>query len=637
VTPEQEQKYLLYYEQELRYLHEMGADFAARHPKQARYLALEANRCEDPHVERLLEAFAFLAARIHMKLDDDLPLVGEAILNAVYPQLLRPVPSMSIVEIHPTTEAGRMTGPFPIRSGTLLRSAPVNGVPCAFRTAYDLELWPLSVTSAEWTSADKLESGPRFSNAIHAIRIVIRAFNGLSLGRLPLDRLRVHLHGDDALTYTLYETLFTRLTSIVIRKPDSRLPPVELPSSCLEAVGFERKPTRSKSTNGTPEHPSVPAGSDFDLLGEPWLFPYEERPLSAYRLLHEFFAFPQKFLFVDLTGLEQAAGLSLEDRVELIFLFSQVAGEERRKRLAGIRSWTFKLGCTPVVNLFESTFDPFTLDHRKPAYPLRFARHPEAHDLFAIRKVLGEDRGSTTVREYQPFYSVRRNFDSSVPDIFWVANRRPPVSTAERGVATHLSFVDLSLRPLSPPVEFITVKIFATNRDLPRALDKGGEMETDIGSPVSSVVLLSKPTNPYRPPFGLPDQWRLVSQLSLNYLSLVQEGKTALQQLLRLYNFSDLPQNERMIQGIKRLSSERGFAKITTANGIAFGRGWNIDLEMDEDHFPGEITYLFAAVLERFFASYATLNSYTQLTVRSTQRKEVVHQWLPRAGERILM
>lgn len=204
----------------------------------------------------------------------------------------------------------------------------------------------------------------------------------------------------------------------------------------------------------------------------------------------------------------------------------------------------------------------------------------------------------------------------------------------------YLSLVDLSFRPMHPKVDAVTVKTLCTNRDLPSRLPFGsetGDFELEISAPLKRITALRKPTPPLRPAIGKSIYWRLISHLSLNYLSLVEEGKESLQQILSLYNITNSPYSERVIAGIAGLKSKRKFARLVSDDGIAFARGFEVELEFDEEQFVGGGVYLFSAVLERFLANYASLNSFTQLTARTLQRKEPLRQWPPRAGQKILV
>src|SRR5580692_6585344 len=270
---------LLYYERELDYLRKSAAQFAEKYPKVASRLVLEPTKCEDPHVERLLEAFAFLAARIHIKLDDDFPEITEGLLSVVYPQLVRPIPSMSVVEFQLDPEKGKLSSALKIDRGSSLFSKPISGIPCTFRTSYDTTLWPLTVSAAELRPPSQLKPAVKTSDSAWAIRLELKCAKDVSFSALKPDKLRFYLDGESGLVNIIYELLFSRLNRIQVRDltPGSRLAPVFLPASALQPVGF---------------------GPDEGMA------PYSSSSFAGHRILLEYFAFPEKFLFIDLSGLD---------------------------------------------------------------------------------------------------------------------------------------------------------------------------------------------------------------------------------------------------------------------------------------------------------------------------------------------
>jgi type VI secretion system protein ImpG len=608
---------LLYYERELTYIRQMGAQFAEKYPKIASRLVLEPSKCDDPHVERLLEAFAFLAARVHLKIDDEFPEITEALLGIVYPHFIRPLPSMSIVQFHLDPEKGKLTTGLPIDRDTLIYSKPVDGVPCKFRTCYDTTLWPLAVTAASWTTPDRLKPALK-ADAAGALRLEITCTSSdMEFAKLELDQLRVFLDGESALIHTVYELLCCNLLQIVVRDttPGSKAPALTLPASSFRAVGFEENEG---------------------------LLPYPRRSFIGYRLLQEYFTFPDKFFFVEVNGLRQACANGFKRSAEIIFLFSRFEGDERRQRLeTGISASTFRLGCSPVVNLFPQTAEPILLYQQKYEYPVvPDARRPMAMEVFSVDQVSSLKPQQHEIREYQPFYSLRHSALGERQQTFWVANRRPSVRLNDEGTEIDLALVDLSFRPTRPAADTLTVRTTCTNRDLPARLPFGneaGDFELETGAPIKRIVALRKPTQPIRPPLGKAIQWRLISHLSLNYLSLVSEGRDAMREILKLYDFTGSAASAKTVEGIAGIRSQRQFARVISEEGIAFTRGHKVELELDEEQFVGGGVYLFASVIESFLALYASLNSFSQLTAVVRQRKEVLRAWPPRAGRRMLM
>jgi type VI secretion system protein ImpG len=608
---------LLYYERELDYLRKSAAQFAERHPKVASRLVLEPTKCEDPHVERMLEAFAFLAARVHLKLEDEFPEITEALLSVVYPQLVRPIPSMSVVEFQLDPEKGKLTSGMKIDRNSQLHSKPISGVPCTFRTCYDTTLWPLSVTAAELNAPSRLKPAVKTSDSAWAIRLELRCLKDVSFVSLKPDKLRFYLDGESGLVNILYELLFSRLNRIVVRDltVGSKLAPITLPASALNAVGF------------SPNEGMVP---------------YPSASFAGHRLLMEYFAFPEKFFFVDLTGLEAVTHAGFKDAIEVIFLLSDIEGSGRQQRLElELSKKTFRLGCTPIVNLFSQTAEPIQLNQRKAEYPLvPDVRRPYSVEVFSVDEVAGINAASQKITTYEPFYSLRHFARREDRSCFWLARRRPSARPNDDGTDIALSLLDLNLTTADPDASVLSVKTTCTNRDLPSRLPFGNQdsdFELEGAAPMKRIVALRKPTPPVRPPMGRSILWRLVSHLSLNYLSLVSEGKDALQEILRLYDVGRTAYSQNVIQSILNIRSRPHFARLVSEQGVSFARGMRIEMEIDEDQFTGGGAFLFAAMLERFFGLAASLNSFTQLSVTTPQRKEGLHEWEPRSGRRLLI
>jgi type VI secretion system protein ImpG len=616
---------LHYYERELAYVRRMGAEFAQRYPKIANRLQLEPSKCEDPHVERLIEAFAFLAARVHLKIDDDFPEVSESVLNIVYPHYVRPIPSMSVAELRVDVEQGVPPTGFRVPRGTLLYSRPVEGVPCKFRTCYDTTLWPFTITGAQWLTPDRLKPALRLGDAIAALRIELRCLPGATFSQLDLRTLRLFLNGESNLVHPLYELLANNRRDLVVRevgvpKPKS----ITIDAGALQPAGF---------------------GPDEGML------PYPGRSFDAYRLLQEYFAFPEKYLFFDLGGLEALRTAGFGNAVEIIIPIGAFERTEWRQMLeAGVSQSTVRQGCTPIINLFSQVSEPLLLTQRRHEYTLVAEAHRRVTtEIFSIDDIVAVDPESGDTQRFEPLYSHRHGANNG--GAFWQSKRRFSGWRSDVGTDVVLSFVDLSGRVVYPDFEVVTARLTCFNSDLPSRLPFGnerGDFELDRGGPVKAIVALAKPTRVVQPPLGSPQVWRLVSQLSLNYLSLTDSGGTvedgevgkgteAMREVLRLHDFSGEPAARRQIEGVLAVRSAPAFARIATEHGLSFARGRRVDLELDEEQFTGAGAYLFASVLEHFFGLYASINSFSTLTARSRQRKGEIREWPPRAGWKPLL
>jgi type VI secretion system protein ImpG len=615
---------LHYYERELTFLRRMGAEFAQRYPKVAGRLLLEPNKCEDPHVERMLEGFAFLAARVHLKLDDDFPEISEALLNIVYPHYVRPIPAMSVVEMKMDPEQGKLTTGYKIPRGTMLYSRPVDGVPCKFQTCYDTTLWPVYVAAAQWSTPDRLRPPARLGDASAVLRLELRCQPDVSFAKLDLETLRFYIDGEGNLTSALYELLNTSVRQIVVREIGTAGPPkmITLPASSLQPGGL---------------------GRDEGML------PYPGRSFEAYRLLQEYFVFPEKYLFLDFSGFDKVKAAGMGSAIEILVPVGAYERTEWRSMLEpGVTQSTFRLGCAPIVNLFPHVSEPMLLTQRKPEYQIvADARRRLTTEIFSVDAVSAATPESERSLYYRPFYGPMRSkngFDTGGGDerdgLFWISKRRASGWRTDEGTDVLLSFVDRSGRSANPDQDAATARLTCFNSDLPSRLPFGsasGDFELEGGGPVREITALIKPTRVIQPPLGHGRTWRLISQLSLNYLSLVDSGEEALRETLRLYDFADSLVARKQIDGIVGVRSSPAFSRIVTEHGLTFARGRRIDLELDEEQFTGGGVFLFGTVLERFLGLYASINSFSVLGLRSRQRKRIVHEWPARSGWKPLL
>lgn len=605
---------LQFYEQELTYLRRTGAEFAQKYSGVASRLQLEATKCDDPHVERLLEGFAFLAARIHLKLNDDFPEISEALLSVMYPQYVRPIPSMGVVEVELDPEKGKLTSGFHLPRGQSVRSRPVDGFRCQFQTCYPLTLWPLRVTQGSWSAAHALKPPLRGGSAVDALSLKLESSPDVRIDQLELDELRFHISADAGLAETVYELLFNNCSGILLRDPADDKRTIELPPSAIRAVGF---------------------GEDEAVL------PFERREFQGNRLLQEYFSFPAKFLYFDLTGLEALRTSGFDGQMEIVFLISNYEREERRQALeVGVSERTLRLGTVPVVNLFTRACEPIRLTQRRYEYlVVPDARRRDEIHIHSVDEVVGVSGQNEPIR-YHPFYSFRHGRRAPQENTFWYAHRRASSWRSEQGLDTYLSFVDLSGRPLYPDADQVTVRAMCHNGDLPSRLPFGageGDFEIPGGGPIERVTTVIKPTASVAPPLGKPQLWQLISQLSLNYVSLVDGGADALKQLLRLHNFGGSPAADRQIEGLLSLDSQPAYARLMTDQGLTFARGHDVTLQLDEEEYAGGGAYLFATVLERFLALSVALNTYSAMKATTSQRKQPLGSWPPRAGRRPLL
>lgn len=609
--------FLNYYERELTVLRQLGAEFAEKYPKIASRLLLEQNRCGDPHVERMIEAFALLAARVHLKIDDEFPEITQALLGIVYPHFLRPVPSMTVVQFQLDPTQGKQTAGVTIPRGSLLHSRPVDGVPLKFTTCYDTVLWPIEVVAAQLLPPDRLDPPVGATDAVAALRLELQCLPDVAWNALDLDSLQFHINAESDVAQTLYELLCNNCRGILVRNrvAGRRARSVRLESQSLRPLGF----TEDEA-----------------------ILPYPGRSFRGYRLLQEYFAFPEKFLFFELRDLRRIWTEQFEATAEIIFLLSRFERPDRQQLVeSGLSKKTFRLGCSPVVNLFQQTAEPILLHHRRSSYPLvPDVRRRSAMEVFSVDEVVSVQPDTREALRFEPFFCYRHGARANGYQAYWYINRRASDRVDDSGTEVDLTLVSSSGAPMRPNVETVTVRLTCTNRDLPSRVRFGteeGDFDLEGVPMVNRIVSLRQPTETHRPPLRKEAFWPLISQLSLNYLSLAEENKEALKAILKLYNFSGSPDLDRQVEGISRINGRRHFARVISEGGVSFARGTRVEIEFDESQFVGGGVYLFASVLERFLALYATLNSFAQTVARTQQRKEVLREWAPRAGEKPLI
>jgi type VI secretion system protein ImpG len=629
-----------YYEEELRFLRRLGADFARQHQEIADALRLEPNRCDDPHVERLLEGFAFLAARVHRRIDDDFTEISQGLLNVVYPHYLRPIPSMSVVELQLDPAQGAATAGFTVEAGRTLVAPPTRGVRCRFRTCYDTTLWPVEVVEARWQSPHELDLGGHARDLAACLRVRLGCQGDLTFEGLPdFDRLGFFLNGDLALVSALYELLDNSCTGILARAVSGSAKtgtPVMLPKAALQPMGF---------------------GEDHGMLPNP------RRSFQGYQLLQEFFTFPYKFLFFELSHLERMRATAPGKVVDLIFLIGPFEGADRDQPLGRFVSReTIRLGCTPVVNLFEGEAEPVRLSQRRPEYLIRARGSKEfPPEIFSVDEVHAVSPSAPRRIPFAPFYSYRNRSLDSEGGLFWFERRHPSSWLPGGATDVSLAFVDQGGATIYPEFPSATAQLTCFNGRLPSQLSIGAERgDLDLeggGAPLRAILTLMHPTEPIQPPLDGSLHWRLISQLSLNYLSLVSDDPmkgpgdrvgegggrprsgAPLRELLRLYNFGDSSIGEKHVRGITKVGSEPWYARVRGEQGLSFARGRRVSVEFDEDQYSGGGIYLLASVLERFLALYANMNSFTALLarVRSKHKTYTLREWEPRAGHRPLV
>ena len=640
---------LPHYERELGLLRERAQAFAERYPKVAGALMMRGDVVEDPHVERMIESFALLAARVHKRLDDDFPLFTESMLEVLYPHYLRPFPSCSVVHMDVGAQAGQMTRSTAVPRGTVLHSRPVKGVACRFRTSQDVHLLPVRIERAEYRQSLQAPAGSAIAHdATSVLSISLALLSPQASWSVLNERpLRLYLDGEPSQVSVLREALSSNVVGMM-------------------GQGAAHQPwwPMDLDPNGLRRSPQLVGFEDDESLLD-----LDARSHAAYRLLTEYFAFPDKFNFIDLplhcpasvtapSNLAEPAGLAAPRLLTVHILLKGIRSDSDAARLLeGVHARNLVLGCTPVVNLFQQPADPIRVTHTQSEYPVlvdgRRAYAYEVHSIDRVFRVRQTPHGES-VEAFQPFFSLTHDElfgDESGPDgaggrgarvggRYWHAHRDAELADVSPGYEVSLSIVDIDFHPAQPQTDTLSMTVTATNRDLPALLPfgvAGGDLFMDGGGPVKEARLLRKPTNSQRFDLARGAIWRLISHLSINHLSMTSGGLDGLKETLRLYDLPRSAINRRQVDGIVDIRFEPATAWLAGEPYATFVRGTAVRVTVDEENFVGTGLKLFASVLDRLFGLSVHVNSFVQLTLVSARTQEVVLTCPPRNGDQMLL
>jgi type VI secretion system protein ImpG len=602
---------LPYYNRELTAIRELAAEFAARHPKIAGRLRLTADAVDDPHVARLLDGVAFLAARVHHRLDDEFPELTDALLGVLYPHYLAPIPSAAIVEFACQPE---LTAPLAIPPGFALDTEPVRGESCRYRTVYPLSLWPIAIESVRLSGLPlAAPPNPSAEGAVAVLRITLACAGAqATFAGLGVDRLRFFLRGGPAVALPLYELLCAETLSVAFADGPADANPVIVPGTAIVPVGFD------------PEEA---------------LFPWPARSFSGFRLLSEFFAFPEKFLFIDVTGIDAKTLISAGNRLEIFVYLRRAAPELER----AIGAQSLALGCTPIINLFAQRCEPIPISYADTEYRVvADARRQGAVEIYAIEHVR-ETRADGSSRPWHPFYRLSPiGAEPGEPGGFYHVVRRASPAL-QSGTEVFLEPHEPEFEVTRPTDAVLSVDALCLNRDVPSELPFGGghpRLSLVSGAAaVTGATCLTAPTPTLRPPLRERGLWRLVSHLSLGHLSVVggEAGATALKEMLRLYDLRDSAETRTVIEGLVGVAAAPGVARLPGGRLGAFCRGLDVTLEFDPRTWQAAGLYLLATVLDRFLALHASVNSFVRTRAVLRGRPGTRAAWPARAGARALL
>ncbi len=600
---------LPYYERELDAIKRLAAEFADAHPKQAGRLRLSADAVDDPHVARLLEGMAFLAARVHHRLDDEFPELTDALLGLLYPHYLAPVPSCMVAQFDCQPD---LATPARLPAGMVIETEPVRGEELRYRTTAPVTLWPVEVENVRLSGLPLVApANTSAAGATGVLRITLKCMSPeVTFTQLGVERLRFFLRGPTNQTLALYELLGAHTVSIAFANNAVDPTPVIVPAGAIVPVGF------------SPDEA---------------LLPWSARGFSGFRLLTEYFAFPEKFLFFDITRMDSKTLVSAGNRIEIFVYLDRSLPELERT----IGQTSLALGCTPLVNLFPQHCEAVTLSHQDTEYRIvPDARRPRAAEIWSVERVR-ETQPDGSFRPWRPFHRLTEGDpEPSVPGGFYHVARRP-AAPGVPGTEVFLAPHDPAFDPDRPAEAVLSIDALCVNRDLPTDLPFGGGRPRlrliEGAAAVAGLNAVTAATSTLRPPLREAGFWRLISHLSLGHLSVTggAEGAAALKEVLRLYDLRDTAETRAAVEALIGVTAGPGTARAPGRAG-GFCRGLDVTLEFEPRTWQAGGLYLLAAVLEHFLALHGTVNSFTRTRVTLRGRPGTVAAWPAHSGTRVL-
>jgi type VI secretion system protein ImpG len=617
-------KFLEFYNQELKFIRETGAEFAKEYPKIAGRIGLDGFDCSDPYVERLLEGFAFLSARIHLKLDASFPKFTQHLMEQLFPTFLQPTPSMLIAQFTPDFDEGTLNEGVVIPKQTALHSLLGKGeqTACEYRTSHDIKLWPIKLSKAEFINAQELATYTTNSSLNYspktAIMLTLETAPGIKFSEIALDSLMLHIRGTESFPMYLFEALFKGY------------------QGCLYKSSSKKWRQQEEKTNITAHGYSK----------EEALTPYCNRQFDGFRLLKEYFSFAKRYLFLSIDNLQTTLKQCQEEKIQLLLLLDH--NDTRLENL--ISADNFALHCTPAINLFPKRAERINVSRlNNDFHVVPDKLRPLDFEVCSINNIKGFSTSLDFTTEFIPLYGGDEA-NSKHHNAFYTTSRDARnLNVNQRkfghrssyiGTEVYLSLVDPKNAPYADSLRQLSVDTLCCNRDLPLMMPLG-KSKTDFtietGAPCESVRCVGEPTRPLSPLSEGNIAWDLINQLSINFLGINDDESTSalskLKTLLGLMmNKKDHAQSKQ-IDGIIDLKTYQITSRLPFAGPICFGRGVAIEITVDELAYEGNSVFMLGMILDQFFAQYVSINSFTQLILNSSDRGEI-YRWPIRIGLR---
>ncbi|WP_299196653.1 type VI secretion system baseplate subunit TssF [uncultured Tateyamaria sp.] len=618
--------FLSYYEDELTHIRDLAKEFAQLHPAVARNLSLDSVPCPDPYVERLLEGVAYLSARTRLKVDAESSRYVQALLDALYPDLVAPAPAMSLVKLAPGDQVEEMVTGYTVPRGTSMVSGLRDGLAtrACYTTAQDVTLWPIKIEAAEYLqdigALQAVGLGDDLDGARHAagIKLQLCSASTIPLSQIEIDQLDLYL-GHQARGGLLFDAIHGHSTTLMARGKSGGFSQ----AGQVEMIGM--------------------------ALSETLLPPVSES-FQGYSLLREYFLMPERFNYVRLTGLQSFVKKS-DDSVEIIILL-----DKQQPDLADISVKDFQLFVTPIVNLFERECNIVELDRARTAH-LVHADRTRTMDFEIFRLLSVEDVetdgpqaaipssfAATSDKGSRLSYATKRRARRPVEDEI----RRGQMRTSYPGDDFYIA-LSHDGSATGRNVGRLDIRALCTNRDLP-ILDDTPVLTLETGAPVNDITLLQAIKRPRASlQATLPSAsaretrrdevaWRWISQMALNQVSLTETYTDAepIRALLSLYADRGDPALKRHAQALRSISAKPIMERLPIAGPMCFGQGTEIGLSLDETVLAGHSRLLMSAILAQLFRRHAAINAVVRTKTTLIGSQEDV-SWPLSLGNRAMI
>ncbi|MGM1003744.1 type VI secretion system baseplate subunit TssF [Acinetobacter haemolyticus] len=597
---------LPYYEKELQEFGQQSREFAQKYPKIAQRLSLNQEQIDDPHIERLIQAFSLIAARIDKKLADSYDVFTHSLFEVMFPQYLRHFPACTVVSFEDINKVKQLTEVHRIPQKTALRSRSFKGVQCEFNTTNEVRLLPLALTGLDFQTSP---STHMHLNQNATLSMKFEIFNDAHW--VLEEKLPIYLDAISNFPLQVLDSIFKKETGFAVRIGQRSM---EI-TNPFAVMGFSEQES---------------------------LLPVDQHTHHAYRLLMEYFCFPEKFNYLNL-DLSVLKGVLREHEQSfeiLIHLKLNLNDQAVVRNYSELNIANFKLFTTPAINLFEKQAEPQKITHTQLQYPLiTDAHHPELYQVYSVIEMNMVREKTNQEQSYLPVlpFFAMSHYQNDKVQFFYSLNYQ---SSATQAMQMGYSIVSKHLKPYEIKSDFISTKLLCSNGDLPHeALGQSNNiLNLNDSSLARRALILKRPTSPFEFDKNKNEQWRIISHLSLNTLALMKgDALSHVKELLALYNLPHSKENILLIDALKTLSFSTANKLVNAKPFPMFVRGVKVELSINSSVFRGHSLYIFSQLLSHIFNLKVQINSFVDVIVKDSSNQQEIYQCVQNVGGKMLL